>query len=93
MASNVPAVPPTDAEPAPPHTPHPAGARAERLPGGGQSGRGQGRSLLSQAFAATGSESPATAGALVPWVCDVLPSNHLVKAYPAETLQGIATWR
>ena len=45
--------------------------------------------FLSQAFAATGSESPATAGALVPWVCDVLPSNHLVKAYPAETLQGI----
>ena len=36
--------------------------------------------FLAQARAATGSGTP-TAGALVPWICDVLLSNHSVKAY------------
>jgi hypothetical protein len=36
--------------------------------------------FLAQALAATGSSAP-TAGALVPWICDVLLSNHSVKAY------------
>src|SRR5437763_12535675 len=53
--------------------------------------------FLAQALAATGTDAPTTAGALVPWICDALLSNHSVKAYgrdlleaiPADTLQGI----
>ncbi len=37
--------------------------------------------FLSQALAASASDAPATAGALVPWICDALLSNHSVKAY------------
>src|ERR1700721_135437 len=37
--------------------------------------------FLSQALAASGGDAPTTAGALVPWICDVLLSNHSVKAY------------
>src|SRR4051794_7963821 len=37
--------------------------------------------FLSQALAASGRDAPATAGALVPWICDTLLSNHSVKAY------------
>ena len=37
--------------------------------------------FLARALAASGSDAPATAGALVPWICDVLLSNHSVKAY------------
>jgi site-specific recombinase XerD len=38
-------------------------------------------SFLSRALTATGADASATAGALVPWICDVLQSNHSVKAY------------
>jgi hypothetical protein len=37
--------------------------------------------FLAQARAASGGDAPTTAGALVPWICDVLLSNHSVKAY------------
>jgi len=37
--------------------------------------------FLAKALAASGSDAPTTAGALVPWICDVLLSNHSVKAY------------
>src|SRR5271156_2025590 len=37
--------------------------------------------FLAQALAASGGDAPTTAGALVPWICDVLLSNHSVKAY------------
>jgi hypothetical protein len=37
--------------------------------------------FLARALEATGSEAPSTAGALVPWICDALLSNHSVKAY------------
>jgi site-specific recombinase XerD len=36
--------------------------------------------FLAQALAASGRDAP-TAAALVPWICDVLLSNHSVKAY------------
>ena len=96
---NLPAVSPPDAEPRP--TPHPAPARAERLPGGGRPGRGQGRSLPGPALEATGSDAPTTAGALVPWICDALLSNHSVKAYGRDLMdflrhmqaQGVTPWR
>jgi hypothetical protein len=37
--------------------------------------------FLAQALAASGGDAPTTVGALVPWICDVLLSNHSVKAY------------
>ena len=42
--------------------------------------------FLAQAFAATGSDAPTTAGALVPWICDALLSNHSVKAYGRDLM-------
>src|SRR5438045_2182255 len=76
---NVPAVPQPEAEPAPPRAPlvpersdflewdSPAADKVE--------------AFLAQALAATGTDAPTTAGALVPWICDALLSNHSVKAY------------
>jgi site-specific recombinase XerD len=81
---NLPAVPPTDAEPAPPRVPlvpersdflegdAPAAARVE--------------AFLAHALEATGSDAPTTAGALVPWICDALLSNHSVKAYGRDLM-------
>jgi site-specific recombinase XerD len=37
--------------------------------------------FLARALEATGGDAPTTAGALVPWICDALLSNHSVKAY------------
>ena len=37
--------------------------------------------FLAQALAASGSDAQRATGALVPWICDVLLSNHSVKAY------------
>src|SRR4051812_7102762 len=37
--------------------------------------------FLARALEASGTEAPTTAGALVPWICDALLSNHSVKAY------------
>ena len=37
--------------------------------------------FLSQALAACGSDALRATGALVPWICDALLSNHSVKAY------------
>src|SRR5271157_724827 len=42
------------------------------------------QAFLAQAFAATGSASPAQA--LVPWICDALLSNHSVKAYGRDLM-------
>ena len=42
--------------------------------------------FLAQALAATGSDAPTTAGALVPWICDALLSNHSVKAYGRDLM-------
>ena len=39
------------------------------------------QAFLARALEATGSDAPTTAGALVPWICDALLSNHSVKAY------------
>src|SRR3954464_4386569 len=37
--------------------------------------------FLARALEASGGDAPTTAGALVPWICDALLSNHSVKAY------------
>ena len=74
--------------------PRPAGARAQRLP------RGRRRrtaakveAFLSRALEATGSEALTTAGALVPWICDVLLSNHSVKAYGRDLMDFLRQMR
>jgi hypothetical protein len=84
---NLPAVLPTEAEPAPPRAPlvpersdflegdAPAAARVE--------------AFLAHALEATGSDAPTTAGALVPWICDALLSNHSVKAYGRDFLDFV----
>src|SRR4051812_45441235 len=75
---HLPAVPPEVDSP-PPRTPlmpertdfldgdAPAAARVE--------------AFFARALEATGGDAPTTAGALVPWICDALLSNHSVKAY------------
>src|SRR3954454_7992420 len=45
--------------------------------------------FLAQALAATGTDAPTTAGALVPWICDALLSNHSVKAYGRDLLDFV----
>ena len=42
--------------------------------------------FLAQALAATGTEAPTNAGALVPWLCDALLSHHSVKAYGRDLM-------
>ena len=42
--------------------------------------------FLARALEATGGDAPTTAGALVPWICDALLSNHSVKAYGRDLM-------
>jgi site-specific recombinase XerD len=45
--------------------------------------------FLAQALAATGTDAPTTAGALVPWICNALLSNHSVKAYGRDLMDFV----
>ena len=45
--------------------------------------------FLARALAATGGDAPTTAGALVPWICDALLSNHSVKAYGRDLMDFV----
>ena len=79
--TDLPAVLPTDAAP-----PRPAPLLLERsdfLEGDAPAAE-KVEAFLAQAFAATGSTSPAQA--LVPWICDALLSNHSVKAYGRDLM-------
>ena len=87
MASNVPAVPPTDAEPAPPHTPL-VPERTDFLEGDAPAAA-KVEAFLARALEATGSNANITAGALVPWICDALLSNHSVKAYGRDLMDFV----
>jgi len=49
--------------------------------------------FLARALEATGSEAPSTAGALVPWICDALLSNHSVKAYGRDLMDFVRHMR
>src|SRR3954447_1760169 len=83
-APNLPAVLPPEPDPVPPRVPlvpertdflegdAPAAARVE--------------AFLARALEATGGDAPTTAGALVPWICDALLSNHSVKAYGRDLM-------
>src|SRR3954453_17272788 len=42
--------------------------------------------FLANALEAAGGDANATAGALVPWICDALLSNHSVKAYGRDLM-------
>jgi len=45
--------------------------------------------FLARALEATGGDAPATARALVPWICDALLSNHSVKAYGRDFMDFV----
>src|SRR6478672_1529649 len=81
---NVPAVPQPEAEPAPPRVPL-VPERSDFLEGDAPAAD-KVEAFLAQALAATGTDAPTTAGALVPWICDALLSNHSVKAYGRDLL-------
>jgi hypothetical protein len=44
------------------------------------------QAFLDRALEASGSAADRTAGALVPWICDSLLSNHPVKAYGRDLM-------
>ena len=81
---NLPAVLPADAEPAPPRTPL-LPERTDFLEGDAPAAA-KVEAFLARALEATGSDAPSTAGALVPWICDALLSNHSVKAYGRDLM-------
>jgi integrase len=81
--TNLPALPPPDAEAASPRRTPLLAERSEFLEGDAPAAE-KVEAFLAQAFAATGSASPAQA--LVPWICDALLSNHSVKAYGRDLM-------
>ena len=50
---------------------------------------GQVEAFLTRALEATGGNAPAVGGALVPWICDALLSNHSVKAYGRDFMDFV----
>src|SRR3954453_10443283 len=82
--TNVPAVPQPEAELAPSRAPL-VPERSDFLEGDTPAAD-KVEAFLAQALAATGTEAPTTAGALVPWICDALLSNHSVKAYGRDLM-------
>jgi hypothetical protein len=74
--------PPTEAEP--PRRAPLLPEHSDFLEGGEAPAAAKVEAFLAQAFAASGSESPAQA--LVPWICDALLSNHSVKAYGRDLM-------
>ena len=81
----VPALPPPAAEVAPPRRTPLLPERSDFLEGDAPAAE-KVEAFLTQAFAATGSDTPSAAAALVPWICDVLLSNHSVKAYGRDLM-------
>src|SRR5271165_343116 len=81
---NLPVVLPTEAEPAPPRTPL-VPERTDFLEGDAPAAV-KVEAFLARALEATGGDAPTTAGALVPWICDALLSNHSVKAYGRDLM-------
>src|SRR3954454_4316193 len=82
--SNLPAVPTPEAEAVPPRPPLvPEGS--DFLDGDALAAD-KVEAFLAQALAATGTDAPTTAGALVPWICDALLSNHSMKAYGRDLM-------
>src|SRR3954453_12473068 len=83
-ASNLPAVPVPEAEATPPRPPL-VPERSDFLEDDAPAAE-KVEAFLGNALAATGGDAPTTAGALVPWICDALLSNHSVKAYGRDLM-------
>ena len=83
-AENIPALPPPKAQGTPPRVPL-VPERIEFLEGDTPAAE-KVEAFLAKALEATGGDAPTTAGALVPWICDVLLSNHSVKAYGRDLM-------
>ena len=81
---NLPAIPQQDAEPAPPRSPL-LPERTDFLEGDAPAAA-KVEAFLARALEATGTDAPTTAAALVPWICDVLLSNHSVKGYGRDLM-------
>ena len=81
---NLPAIPLPDAAAAPSRVPL-LPERSDFLEGDAPAAA-KVEAFLARALEATGSDAPTTAGALVPWICDALLSNHSVKAYGRDLM-------
>src|SRR3982750_2132999 len=81
---NVPAVPQPEGEATPPRPPL-VPERSDFFEGDAPAAD-RVEAFLANALAATGGAAPTTAGALVPWICDALLSNHSVKAYGRDLM-------
>jgi hypothetical protein len=86
---NLPAIPQPEAEPAPPRVPL-MPERSDFLEGDTPAAD-KVEAFLARALEATGSDAPTTAGALVPWICDALLSNHSVEPYGGTSWTSSAT--
>src|SRR5207237_7352543 len=84
---NVPAVPQPEAEPAPSRAPL-VPERSDFLEGDAPAAA-KVEAFLARALEATGTDAPTTAGALVPWICDALLSNHSLTAYVRDLMDFV----
>ena len=84
---SLPAVLPTDTATAPPRVPL-VPERSDFLEGDAPAAT-KVEAFLARALEATGSDALTTAGALVPWICDALLSNHSVKAYGRDLMDFV----
>ena len=79
------ALPPPDAEAASPRRTPLLPERSDFLEGDAPAAE-KVQAFLARAFSATDSDTPSATAALVPWICDVLLSNHSVKAYGRDLM-------
>src|SRR6516162_1531566 len=84
---NLPAAQPPDAAPPPRGVPL-VPERSDFLDGDAPAAE-KVTAFLARALEAAGSDAPTAAGALVPWICDALLSNHSVKAYGRDLLDFV----
>src|SRR4051812_566016 len=82
--AQLPALPQPDGEPTPPRVPLIPG-RSDFLEGDAPAAD-KVQAFLSGALEAISSEANTIAGALVPWICDALLSNHSVKAFGRDLM-------
>src|SRR5512143_1368848 len=85
--TTLPAALPTGAEPASSRTPL-LPERSDFLEGDAPAAE-KVEAFLARAFSAKGGDTPSAAEALVPWICDVLLSNHSVKGYGRDLMDFV----
>ena len=84
----LPALPPPDAGQAPPRRTPLLPERSDFLDGDAPAAE-KVEEFLARAFSATDGDTPSATAALVPWICDVLLSNHSVKAYGRDLMDFV----